>query len=350
MASQIDVAALTLNPEEETDVSQAVFEKTFVTGELADVHDIQTGIQHKQQIVFIDQLDVNGEAFTGCVPVEQTGLTLTEKFWDPALIGGRWTHCAEDLDQLTKLFKKAERANPDHFDRIDSEELGIVMTRIMQSMKTSVGAKAWLSDKAAAAQPGGNFTASGFNAGLWNQIDGLWQQIFADGNIPVYTISENAGASYAAQELSVDEGQTILRQLYENADSRLLGEVDAQILVTRSIWDNYLITTENTQGQGGIIERQENGVTKLDFRGIPVKRMDDWDRTIRKYQDTTTAWYRPHRALLTTEGNIPLGTLNESDLETLTSFYFQKDLSNIMDVAYYLDAKFGESYLASAAY
>lgn len=350
MSSKIDVSALTLNTEEVTEVGSAVIERVFVQGELSQVHDIDMGIQHDTQIVFVDNLDVSGEAFTNCTPAEQSGLTLTEKVWTPKLIGGRYTHCANDLAQLLKLYRKAQRANPDYFDRIDSQEMGMLMAKITDAMKVSVSAKVWLGDTGAAVQPGGNFTIVGFNSGLWSQFDGLWEQIFSDASVPRYTIAENGNATYVLQELAADKGRTILQELYEGADSRLLGDSDAQILVTRSIWDNYLTTIESLQGNGGIITRLEDGTVTMNYRGIPIIKMDEWDRTIRKYQDDLTVHFRPHRALLTVPSNIKIGTLSESDLNSLESWYEKKDKTNIVDFSYFLDAKHGESYMSSVAY
>lgn len=350
MASKIDVSALTLNPEEAQQISEAVVEKVFVQGELNQVHDIETGISMQKQIVFVDNLDVGGEALTGCTPAEQGTLTMTQKYWTPALVAGRYSHCANDLNQLLKIFRRAQKVEPDYYDRIGSEEMGLLMAKIVDSLKVSISAKAWLSDTAAAVQPGGNFTIAGFNAGLWNQFDGLWKQIFADGNIPRYTITENAGATYVLQALAAGESLNILQGMYEGADPRLLGDPNAQILVTRSIWDNYLALTETKEFNGGITSRLDNGQVTMNYRGIPIILMNEWDRTIRKYQDDLTVHFRPHRAVMTTPSNIPIGTLSETDLQNLESFYDKKDKTNYVDFGYFLDAKFGESYMASVAY
>ena len=187
MASKIDVSGLTLNPEEAQQISEAVNEKVFISGELSQIHDIETGVSMNQQIVFVNNLDVGGEALTLCVPAEQDGLTMTQKNWTPALIAGRFTHCANELNVLLKIFKRAQKVEPDFYDRIGSEEMGLLMAKIIDALKVSVSAKAWLSDTAAAIQPGGNFTIAGFNAGLWDQFPGLWVQIFADGAIPIPT-------------------------------------------------------------------------------------------------------------------------------------------------------------------
>lgn len=350
MASKIDVSALSLNAKEVESVSEAVFEKVFMDTQLSQIHDIMSGISMKEQIVFIANLAIGGEALSGCTPAEQDSLVLTEKFWEPALIAGRFTHCANDLNQLLKIFRRAQKATPDFFDRIGSEEIGVLVARIVDSLTRSIDAKIWFAAKNAAVQPAGDFTVAGFNAGIWNQIDGLWEQIFADSDVPVYTIAENSGTTYALQVLADGESLNIFQSMYEKADSRLLGDPDAQILVTRSIWDNYLALTETKEYNGGITKRLDNGQMAMNYRGIPIVMKDSWDRNIADYQNDLTVSVLPNRALLTTPSNIPVATLNQSDLSTLDSFYDKVTKSNYVDYAYYLDAKFGEAYLAVAAY
>lgn len=350
MATKFNVAALTLNAQEATEVSEAVIEQVFVLSPLADVHDVQTGVSMQEQIVFVGQLGIGGEALTNCTPAEQDALTFTQKYWTPALIAGRFTNCQNDLNKLFKLFKKAEKANPDFFDKSGSQEMAMLSVAITEAIKVSVNAKVWFGDTAAAVQPGGNFTIAGFNAKLWNQFDGLFKQVFADGAIPRYTISENAGISYAAQALAAGKSYTILKSLFNNADARLKSNADAQILVTQSIYENYLDYLETTEAVGGNIKVMIDGVEHLTYRGITIKVQNEWDRLVMAYQDDLTVHYRPHRALLTVPGNIPVATLSESDLHNLESWYEKKDKSNIVDYAYFLDAKHLESYMSSVAY
>lgn len=350
MATKFDISALTLNPQEVTDVSAAVVEQVFIQNDLNEINDIQTGIQMKEQIVFVGQLGVGGEALTGCTPAEQDALVFTQKYWDPALIAGRFTNCQNDLNKLFKLFQKAEKANPDFFDKENKPEMNMLAAAIIESIKTSVHAKAWYSDTAADDFAGGGNFTNGTNLGLFNQIDGLWKQIFADGTAYRYTIAENAGVSYAAQALADGKGFTILKDLYNGADPRLLGNPDAKFVVTRSIWDNYLDYLESTQNSGGFIEVTEDGRQMLKYRGYPVIMNNEWDRLQNLYQNNGTVVFRPHRAVFTVPGNIPIGTLSETDLQSLESWYEKKDKSNIVDFAYFLDAKLLESYMIAVAY
>jgi len=350
MATKIDVSALTLNPQEAQEVSEAVMEMVFVQNELADYHDIQTGVQMQQQIVFVGQLGIGGETLTGCTPAEQDSLALTQKYWTPQLIAGRFTHCQADLSNLLKLFNKAQRANPDYFDKQGSEEMQVLLAKITESIKTSVNAKIWYSDTSANVVGSGGVFTAGTNLNLFNQFDGLWKQIFADASIPVYTISENSGGSYSAQALSAGKSYTILKEMYNGADNRLKGAQDKYFKVSQSIFDNYYDYLEATEQSGGFVEITENGRQVLKFRGIPVVAEPEWDRLQNLYQDNTTTINLPHRAILTTAGNVPVGTLNDADMTNLDSWYEKKDKSNIVDFAYFLDAKHLESYMSSVAY
>lgn len=350
MATKIDVSGLTLNPQEATEVSQAVMELVFVQNELAQYHDVQTGVQMQQQIPFVGQLGIGGEALTGCTPAEQDSLAITQKYWTPALVAGRFSHCQADLNNLFKLFRKASSANPDYFDKTGSQEMQLLLAKITESIKTSVNAKIWYADTSANTFSGGGVFTNGTNLGLFNQIDGLWKQIFADGAIPVYTITENAGASYNAQVLADGKGYTILKELYNQADTRLKGAQNSYFKVTQSIYDNYLDYLETKEQSGGNLIITQNGVTTLTYRNIPVVAESEWDRLQNLYQNNGTIVNKPHRAILTVAGNVPVGTLNDGDMTNLESWYEKKDKSNYVDFAYFLDAKHLEAYMTSVAY
>lgn len=349
--SKFDVAALTLNPLEASEVGKAVIERVFVQTDLTDIHDIETGIVMKEQIVFVDRLDVSGEALSGCTPAEQDGLAFSQKYWDPEIVAGRYTNCAKNLNNLFKLFKREQKINPDAFNKEGSQELGMLYTQIVESMKVSVFAKAWFGDKDAKIIGTGDgvFTV-GTKLTLFNQIDGLWKQIIADSNVKRVTITENSGATYAAQVLGAGKALEYFRSMHKAADSRLLADPSVRIVASRSMVDNYNESLEEKQGNGGITTILESGNEVVTFRGIPVITANEFDRLTLKYQTSGTKTNLPNRAVLTTPSNVKIGTLATSDLDTLDSWYEKKDKSNIVDFAYNLDAKHGESYMTVAAY
>lgn len=350
MAAKFDVSGLTLNPEEVTEAGSVIVEKAFISGRLSDNYDVQTGISHDQQIVFLAKMGISGKALTSCTPAEIGGLTFTQKTWTPKLIAGRFTNCANDENRLFKILKKAKNVYPDYFDRDGSPELQLVSALILMSMDESIPAKAWFSDTAADEFSGAGVFTNGTDLDLFNQFDGLWKQILADGAIPRYTIAKNAGANYAAQALAADEGLAILKAVYSGADSRLKGHPDAKFYVTGEVYESFMDTVESKEYNGGIVKTLIDGRTTLSYKGITVYKELSLDEVIRSFQDNGTKWNTPHRVVLTTPENMPIGTLSDGDLSSLRSIFDEPQNTNIIDFGYFLDAKLGESYMASVAY
>lgn len=353
MASKIDVSGLTLNTEEAREVSSVILEREFVNGILSQNHAIETGIEHDTQIVFAGKIVDSLKAATGCTPGQGGSLGFTEKKWTPKKFDTRFTHCAADVNNLLKIFNKAKRINPDFYDRVDSEELGLVASRVGMMLREVLPVKVWFSDTAADLHSGTGVFSTGTDLDLYNVIDGLWKQIFAEvgsGDDNYVEITKNAGVNYAAQALAADEAFGILQSMVEKADERLVEDEGAKFYITRSLADNYRSTLRNKTLGAGFVDITENGKRVLQFDGIDIEVMYFWDRTIKSAQDNGTKWNLPHRAVLTTPENIPVGTLATEDMETLDSFYDKVGKQNIMDVAFSLDAKHLESYMTVAAY
>lgn len=353
MASKIDVSNLTLNEEEVQEVGSVILEREFVNGVLADNHSIETGIEHDKQIVFAGKIVDSLKAATGCTPEEGGTLGFTEKFWSPKKFATRFKHCADDVNNLLKIFKKAKRMNPDFYDRIDSEEMGLVAARVGTMLRETLPKKVWFSDTAADVHTGTGVFSTGTTLSLWNVFDGLWKQIFAEvssGDDNYVEITKNAGANYAAQALADDEAYGIFESMVDAMDERLAEDTEAKIYASSSLVKNYRKTLRNKTLNAGFIEITEDGKRVLYFDGYKVEEMYVWDRVVKANQDNGTKYNLPHRAIITTPENIPVGTLATEDFEELDSFYDKKDKANFMDVVFSIDAKFLESYMAVVAY
>lgn len=350
MATKFDVTGLVLNPDEVTNVSEIIVEKGFLSGKLSDNYDVHTGISHDQSIVFLASLGITGKALTSCTPAEIGGLVFTEKVWTPKLIAGRFSFCITDENQLIKWLKQAQKVYNDYFDRSNSTDLQMVAAAILMSMEESIPAKAWFSDTTADDYAGGGVFTNGTDLGLFNQFDGLFKQIFADAGIPVHAITQNAGASYVAQALPTDGGLAILTGVHDNADSRLTSDPQAKFYVTGDLYKNFLYTLANKEYNGGITKTIEDGRTQLQFLGIPIYEELMFDRIIKTYQDNGTKWNLPHRVVLTTQDNIPIGTLSTTDLDSLRTIFDEPNNVTLIDFGYFLDAKHGENYRTSVAY
>jgi hypothetical protein len=353
MASIIDVSELTLNPEEARDIASIIVEKGLLDGNLAKNHEIVTGIDHKQQIPFAGQIADSLAKADGCTPNTGSSVIMTEKFWEPVIYDTRFTHCQADLSSLLKLFQRAAKINPDFYDRIDSQQLGVVYALVTQMLNDAIPTKIWFSDKNAEWIDDGGVFTDGVNLNLYNAIDGLWKQIFTEvstGDSNYTLIEENDNVDYASQALGYNSAFQYLASVYNAADSRLLQDPTAKFQVTRSIADNYRNYIRQENLGAGFLEVITNGVPQLFFDGIAVEVRHDWDRDIKALQNNGSRWNLPHRIVLTTPANIPVGTMSTDDLQTLDSFYDRTLKSNIIDVAFSLDAKLLEKYMISVAY
>jgi len=354
MATLVDVSGLTLNPVEVTEANKIIFEKVFTNPTIEDIHEIETGVQMKTQIVLAQRINrVLGKLSSGCTPNTETGFTLSQKYWDPAREDFRLEHCQADLPVLLKMFKKAQRMNPDFFDAVGSEELGVIIAAIEDAMMESLITKIWFADKSAALIANSGVFTAGTDVARFNTFDGLFKQIFAD--VPTtasnyVAITQNTGASYTLQALPDDAALGYFKKMFNKADKRLVKDGNAELLVTASLFDNFVDTLENKTIANGFLDRAEDGSVNIRYRGVPIKMMDIWDRTIDQYQDNGTKWNLPHRAVLTIKENIPVATYAKEDLEKLDVFYDKYKKVNVIDAVYTIDAKHLEPYLTVAAY
>lgn len=355
----LNLEDLTLNAEEANEVGKAIFVYVLEQSDLAEHHDIVTGIQHKTQIPFIGTLGLVGKKILGCKPdANGNQIPFSEKFWDPVLIGDRFEHCATDLDPLLKLFKKAQKMNPDYFNRIDSEELGIVKMRVEQALKEMLQRLAWFSDTTVENVIDGGYLTNDTDITFFNMLDGIWKQIMStdipSGSRYHVPIAANGQATYALQQTLADDfAYELFRSMWRKADSRLKQLVrnglEIHIHVTPGIYENWVDYRED-KSLAFTLDKAENGGYVDLWRKLKVIPRYDWEETITSYQDNKTKWNLPNRALLTTPGNIPIGTVSTEDFEKLLSQYDAYNQVNFMDFALKIDAKFLQDYLAVAAY
>ena len=146
----VNAENLTLNPREAETVSGVIFNRIYNDSDLAEYHDIETGIDVSTQIAFAGRLGLLGKKISGCTPNEAGGFELTEKFWTPAMEDFRLSHCQADMPALLKLFRKSQRINPDFFDAVGSEEFGVIISAVESAMLENMHRKVWFNDTAAA--------------------------------------------------------------------------------------------------------------------------------------------------------------------------------------------------------
>ena len=115
--------------------------------------------------------------------------------------------------------------NPDFYDNLGGEAMGVVEAAIEQAMKEMLHRIVWFGDKTVQNVADGGYLTDGEDVEYYNMIDGFWKQIFAEitpASKYYVAIAENAGADYAAQQnLPADFALNLFRSIFKKSDSRL---------------------------------------------------------------------------------------------------------------------------------
>ena len=156
---------------------------------------------------------------------------------------------------------------------------------------------------------GGNITP-GVPVKYFNLINGFWKQLLT--HITTHqeqhvSISENAGATYAAQALSKTNVQGYLESLVFNAPVELRQQEGLIIPCTQSFYDAY---AKSLQGLGleTLLTNLTDGIKTLTYNGIPLLALPIWDKNIHSYENNGIRLNKPHRAVLTTKNLLAIGT------------------------------------------
>ena len=134
------------------------------------------------------------------------------------------------------------------------------------------------------------------------------------------------------------------------ADFRLRSQTDKVLIVTQSLFDQYIQERQQKGNSETAYERVENGIDTIRVNGIDVVPFNFLDRQIRSYEDNGTKFNNPHRMLLATKSNLQIATEEESNLSELEPFYNNVSKKYIIDYAFNMDAKIVEDHLIMVGY
>lgn len=362
MASVVTTAGLNLDAIEPADISKYVFESALFNGPLSVLHRIDTGIQADEKIRLVGLPGLAGECTEGCDAPSGTTLAMSEKVWTPKTIGFRLAHCSADLSQQLIALKKRMARYPDEYDPSGSPEFEVLANAADITTRKMLFRHAHFGDKDIANVSSGGYLKNGTDVKYFNCLDGLWKQVFAGvsaTDIKRVTISANAGSSYAAQELAADATISILKDMFNKSDARLKqNRGTSYYAITRTLADNLMDTLEskslaNTTDAKALLQSQGQPGSEFlvyVYRGIPVYVMDEWDEIITAYFNNGTKYDKPHRAILTTVENVPVGTPSEEMLGSMDGWYEKKDKKYYLDGEARFDVKILEEYKVVAAY
>ena len=350
--------SLTLNAKENPDFAKFIMERVYQRDALRTNHVVQTGVTMDEQIVFAGRMGKTGIKDPGTSrPNSGAKPILTEQFWTPKKVGDTFSFNNSELNGLFKAYFDKISKYAEIYDISGSDEEKFLLELFTESAIEAVDRLIWHGDTAVAVSGAAvSGLANAADVKFYDSVDGIFKRIYAAvtaGKVKRFTITKNAALTFALQALAADEALTIFEGIWKLADPRLKSDTGKVLMVTNELFENYRQSLQ-TKGTPYDITLTTNGFSELKWNGIPVRNMETlWDLPIQadfEQLNTGLAWDKPHRALLTVPANIPVGTLNEEDMQTLETNFDWKERAHYFAYGFTLDTKVLEGYMVVAAY
>lgn len=357
LAGMFNFSSVDYNGDEIKSIGDVVMEKTFRHPAMKEFHTVIEGVKAKKQVVYAGLLSKITKADAGCgTGATSKEIAMTQQLWDPTAVKVWLQLCADELEASLGVYATANGTKARDIINNSDEMTAFLTGRITSAMLEDAYRIAWFNDKDHTNVGDGSGTEElkvGVSDTDYTMIDGFWNQIFAivaaDSTKRV-TITENAGANFAAQDnLSSTAARDIYKNLLTKSDYRLQGAPDKIIISTMSLLNNYADYLESVAVDASFT-RLESGFVTLQRRGVTIIGWDFWDRTIRADFQNGTKYFNPHRAVLTTPGNLQVGLDDSMAIEDLELWYSQDTEKNNFRGRYKVDAKVAEAYMIQAAY
>jgi hypothetical protein len=352
----ITPANLTFNGTEVRDFAEAVIESLYDYPLLNTYMTVVGGVKAKQQIALIGHLHKITRLDPGCGQGQYTpNIPMSEKYWNPVDLKIWLNMCWKDFLATFMVY----------YENVKTEKADLTTTQIFSewlvkdvdnAANEDIVRIAWFADTAVGT---GDLSSTAAVAD-YNQINGLWKQIFAIAALHTnqrVVIAENAGTDKAGQQFNNDDtiaktATGYFQSLIFNADTRLRSRADGIILSTRSLTDQYIRERMSFANIDMSYTRTETGILTLQIMGVPVYVVDQWDRVIQADLVNTTTYHIPHRAVYTVKSNLQVGIDGPAgnDFTDWAVFFDQMTETSNIKGLYKMDAKVIEDYLVQVAY
>lgn len=359
MAFTIDPNTIEFNGDEAKEFNGAIFTQSFTDPQITELHDIIEGIVVKTAIPIIGGLNNDiGLGDNDCAEGrEDNSISVSQKLWDPAPVSARLPFCWKTLDKT--FLQWGLNAGLKKPDLTSGVFMSFIEEQLQLKLREMLLRIAYFSNTSADHFSNGGSITDSVTLGYVNKIDGFFTQIdaivAADASRRTLGLdTRNAGTTYALQRFTAADTTNrvvtnVLQEMRFGADLRLRTSENIRFECTLSVADQYereLLAAEIPYS----VERLENGVKMLKSAGIELVVMDFLDRMILKYHNDGTRVINPHRIILSTNSNMPVGTQNSGTFTEYSTIYDPIKKEVLVDIATELDAKILEDYMIQVAY
>ncbi|RPD46784.1 hypothetical protein DNI29_11505 [Hymenobacter sediminis] len=333
--------------------------------ELSAIMVIEDGIKADMDVVFVGDFEKVTHLDPGCgAQPSRVRIPFEKLKWQPKAMLAWIAECARDLDgtfmawgmdvgykrddlQNALIKIKSGRLVPGDADteRTVNYWNEFVQDKFISAIKRDIYRFVLLGDTTISAA---KLTHGADDVKNYNAIDGVFKQLFNAGEENrAYTIAANQSAD---QELPAGESYKIFKALHNAAEGELEDATDLIYLCTSSVaknWQDYRESNDKVQVSW---ELQEGRLVAPTFRDVPIIKVKDLDKILKRDFKIAGKIDLPHRVVLTTRRNLRAGFDSYNAATQVDAWYDRKDRETNMRAEFMMDAKVMSSDLILGAY
>lgn len=340
MAAVIDFTNFEFTAEQIRDINELLFDEIIQAPEITLITTLYPGIVFDKQIGFIGEGGLVGVKNQGCNPTPQEWKVGTREVkWEPKAWEILLKECWTDLEATAAVYSL--NTGVDVSDFTDTDYYAIVIQVLSVSIKKFIIRLVWFNDTDAQNVTDGGIITDGLDINYFNILDGLWKQLLTQVTANPdqrVTVTENAGANYAAQELTPDKANQYLQQLKYKAPIILRSKENAFVLMTQSFYDAWEMYLQGKELDATLVNLID-GRQVMKAYGMTLIPMPIWDEMIAEFENTGTKLNNPHRALYVQKENLAVGVDGTDSFDKMRTWYENKERTVYTELMGKADAK-----------
>lgn len=334
---------LKLEPENLASIKDAVQETFYNDEDFSSFVNIQK-VKEKDPIALLGEMEMVGKKGGGCDPTyEEKGIANSQKRWE----FGQWEIPVKICYEAIKgtIGEYSLKTGTAIGDLTSTDFMTIFADALQRAMEQMIWRFGWLGDKEAAlAGEGGGKLTAGLDVSNFNVCDGLFKRIFTATATKHTAIAANSETTAALQISALRKSgaaTTLVDTILMDADTRIVDDSDAVLLMTRSLADALTYDLKKTYHDIMSWEKLFDGFEVATYNGVKIARVGIWDRMIKAYEKGETTINLPHRAVFCNPKHLMIGTDADNLISDLDIWFDQKERRNYL----YATGKIGTALL-----
>lgn len=334
---------LKLEPENLASIKDAVQETFYNDDDFSSFVNIQK-VKEKDPIALLGEMEMVGKKGGGCDPTyEEKGIANSQKRWEL----GQWEIpikiCYEALKGT--IAEYSLKTGTAIGDLTSTDFMTIYADALQRAMQQMIWRFGWFGDKEAAlAGSGGGKLTEGSDVSMFNVCDGLFKRIFTATATKHTAIAANSETTAALQISALRKSgaaTTLVDTILMDADTRIVDDSDAVLLMTRSLADALTYDLKKTYHDIMPWEKLFDGFEVATYNGVKIARVGIWDRMIKAYEKGEATINLPHRAVFCNPKHLMIGTDADNLISDLDIWFDKKERRNYL----YATGKIGTALL-----